>query len=82
MSTGGLLMNKVSIQARVQVPWRSRKWDSSESCHWSLCVFVGGRREHNLEHCLGTAVSTAHQQSGASLPRVGDWWRQLKCSLS
>lgn len=39
--TGGLLMNKVLMQDRVQVPQRSQKRDLSECCDLSLCICVG-----------------------------------------
>lgn len=41
MRTGGLLMNKGSMQARAQVPQRRQRWDLSEYHHLSVCMGVG-----------------------------------------
>ena len=81
MGTKGLLGSEGSVEARIQLPQRSQKWDFSECSHLSVCV--GGKcGKHNLERWRGGFRVPSSPATWASLHLVNGRWCYRRHGLS
>ena len=78
--TRGLLSNMGSVEARIQLPQRSQKWECS---HLSVCVGGGAVWEAQLGALAWWLQSTQLTSTlGLSVHLVSDGWCYLRYTLS